>query len=90
MQVTKQEIHRIWAGLKEQLYTQDVAWINKQVDAVITYTSRLLSLHHRDNFLTHFQAEDLRVGEYSRIRRRNEVLLGDAEYRDDLCYSNSF
>lgn len=62
MQVTKQEVHRIWAGLKERLYTQDVTWIKKQVDSVVSYTTRLLSLHQRDNFLTHFQAVDLQVG----------------------------
>lgn len=59
--VTKQEVHRIWAGLKERLYTQDVTWIKKQVDSVVSYTTRLLSLHQRDNFLTHFQAVDLQV-----------------------------
>ncbi|XP_063611857.1 uncharacterized protein LOC134785444 [Penaeus indicus] len=59
--VTKQEVHRIWAGLKEKLYTQDVTWIKKQVDSVVNYATRLLSLHQRDNFLTHFQAVDLQV-----------------------------
>lgn len=59
--VTKQEVHRIWAGLKEKLYTQDVTWIKKQIDSVVSYTTRLLSLHQRDSFLTHFQAVDLQV-----------------------------
>lgn len=68
MQVTKQEVHRIWAGLKEKLYTQDVTWIKKQIDSVVSYTTRLLSLHQRDSFLTHFQAVDLQVGMCSRNR----------------------
>ncbi|KAK8732856.1 hypothetical protein OTU49_006965 [Cherax quadricarinatus] len=59
--VTKQEVHQIWAELKEQLYTQDITWIQKQVSRVVNLTSRILTLHEKNDFLTDLQAEDLQI-----------------------------
>ncbi|XP_071522132.1 uncharacterized protein [Panulirus ornatus] len=59
--VSKHEVHCAWAQLKEHLYTQDVPWIRKQVTRVATLTSRILSLHGKNTFLTDPQVDDLQV-----------------------------
>ncbi|KAG7153697.1 Serendipity locus protein alpha-like [Homarus americanus] len=59
--VTKQEVHQLWAELKDCLYTQDVAWVEKQVMRVVTFTSRVLALHEKNSFLLDSQLEDLQV-----------------------------
>ncbi|XP_068220157.1 vinculin-like [Palaemon carinicauda] len=59
--VTKQEVHQSWALLKEQLYTQDMSWIKKHVENVISLSSRILALHRLDSFLTDRQEDDIQM-----------------------------
>ncbi|KAK7079236.1 hypothetical protein SK128_006063 [Halocaridina rubra] len=59
--VTKQEVHYLWAKLKEELYDLDTTSINKQVEEIVALASRVISLHDMDNFLTEHQEEDLRI-----------------------------
>ncbi|XP_069163138.1 uncharacterized protein Sry-alpha isoform X2 [Procambarus clarkii] len=72
--VTKQEVHQLWAELKERIYTQDVTWIHKQVSRVVTLVSGMLVLNEKNSFLTNSQTEDLKLA-IREVKRSEEAVV---------------
>ena len=58
--VTKQEIHKGWAKIKEKLYTQDMDWLTPEVNGIVMLSERVVYLNKKMDFLTDKQLSDIK------------------------------
>ena len=61
-QVTKQEVHKVWAEMKKKIEGNNSENLKQQTDKVISLTKKLIEVHKKIDFLTEEQFVDVNSG----------------------------